>query len=104
MSTPKLFQPIRVGHSELKHRVVFAPSTRVRADDNHVQLPHTAEYYEQRSRVPGTLLITEATFIAPRAGGYSNVPGIWSNEQIDAWKKVSTILSTYVLDKTNSIR
>lgn len=89
MSTPKLFQPIQVGSSHLKHRVVFAPSTRFRSDANHVPLPHVAEYYSQRSKVPGTLLITEATFIAPRAGGYPNVPGIWSEDQIAAWKKVS---------------
>jgi NADPH2 dehydrogenase len=37
----------------------------------------------------GTLIITEATFIAQKAGGYNNVPGIWSDEQIDSWKKVS---------------
>jgi 2,4-dienoyl-CoA reductase-like NADH-dependent reductase (Old Yellow Enzyme family) len=36
----------------------------------------------------GTLIITEATFIAQKAGGYSNVPGIWSDEQIDSWKEV----------------
>ena len=39
-------------------------------------------------QTPGTLLITEATFIAQEAGGYRNVPGIWSEEQIAAWKKV----------------
>jgi hypothetical protein len=89
MSSPKLFQPIQVGVSELKHRVVFAPSTRFRADSEHAPLPHVAEYYSQRSKVPGTLLITEATLIAPRAGGYAHVPGIWSDAQIASWKKVN---------------
>lgn len=41
-----------------------------------------------RSIVPGTLLITEATFIAPEAGGFSHVPGIWSEEQVQGWKDV----------------
>jgi NADPH2 dehydrogenase len=45
-------------------------------------------YYTQRGSSPGTLLITEATFISPQAGGYDNVPGIWSEAQIFAWKKV----------------
>jgi NADPH2 dehydrogenase len=48
-----------------------------------------AEYYSQRSSVSGTLLIAEATFIAPQAGGYPNIPGIYSDAQIVAWKKVT---------------
>jgi NADPH2 dehydrogenase len=67
----------------------MAPLTRFRADDNHVPLPFVAEYYAQRASVPGTLLITEATFIAPEASGYGNVPGIWNADQIAAWKKVT---------------
>lgn len=90
MSTvPALFQPIRVGDLDLSHRVVLAPLTRFRSDDKHVPLPDlVAEYYAQRGSIPGTLLITEATFIAPQAGGYRHVPGIWSEDQIQAWKKV----------------
>ncbi|KAJ7437462.1 hypothetical protein B0H11DRAFT_2294323 [Mycena galericulata] len=89
MANSKLFQPIRLGDITLKHRIIMAPLTRIRADKNHVPLPHVREYYEQRASVPGTLLITEATFIAARAGGYDNVPGIWSDEQIMAWKQVT---------------
>ncbi|KAJ7144783.1 hypothetical protein C8R43DRAFT_927339 [Mycena crocata] len=89
MSSSKLFQPTRVGDMELAHRVVFAPTTRFRADAAHAPLPHVAEYYEQRASTPGSLLITEATFIAPRAGGYNHAPGIWSDEQISSWKRVT---------------
>lgn len=46
------------------------------------------EYYKQRASTPGTLLITEATFIRPEAGGYDFVPGIWSSQQIKAWKEI----------------
>jgi NADPH2 dehydrogenase len=49
-----------------------------------------AEYYAQRASVPGTLLITEATFISPRAGGAANVPGIYTSSQIAAWKEVTS--------------
>lgn len=94
MSAPKLFQPTKVGTSELRHRVAFAPSTRFRSDEAHVPVPLVAEYYEQRASVPGTLLVTEATFIAPQAGGYPHVPGIWSEAQIAAWKKVSQSQNT----------
>ncbi|KAJ6581851.1 FMN-linked oxidoreductase [Mycena capillaripes] len=88
-STPKLFQPTLVGDIELSHRVVFAPTTRFRADKNHAPLPLVAEYYEQRASTSGSLLISEATYIAARAGGYPHAPGIWSDEQITAWKKVT---------------
>ncbi|KAJ7052273.1 hypothetical protein C8F01DRAFT_1261986 [Mycena amicta] len=89
MSSQKLFQPIRIGDIELAHRVVFAPSTRFRGDANHVPLPHVAEYYEQRASSMGSLLVTEGVFPSARAGGLPHVPGIWSDEQIDAWKEVT---------------
>lgn len=91
-SSSKLFQPIKVGAIELKHRVVLAPLTRFRGSDAHVIGPLAPLYYSQRASTPGTLLITEATYIAPRAGGYPNVPGIWSPEQVAAWKKVHTLI------------
>ncbi|KAF1953584.1 FMN-linked oxidoreductase [Byssothecium circinans] len=89
MSDSKLFQPLKVGNIQLKNRVAMAPLTRFRANDDHVQQPIAAEYYGQRASVPGTLLITEATFISPEAGGYPNVPGIYNQAQIDAWKRVT---------------
>lgn len=95
MSTSKLFQPIKVGNAALKHRVVMAPLTRFRATDAHVPSLLAAEYYAQRASVEGTLIITEATFIAQSAGGYGNVPGIWSEEQITGWKKVSSSITEY---------
>ena len=85
-----LFSPIKVGQQLLDHRVIMSPLTRFRADDSHVPLPFVADYYGQRASVPGTLLITEATFISPRASGYANVPGLWSTSQIAAWKTITT--------------
>lgn len=49
-----------------------------------------AEYYEQRSCVPGTLIVSEATIIARNAAGCRNAPGIWSDSQIAAWREVTT--------------
>lgn len=85
----KLFQPIRVGTMQLSHRVVMAPLTRFRASDAHVPNEMMADMYAQRANPPGTLLITEATFISPQGGGDDNVPGIWSDEQVEGWKLVS---------------
>ena len=88
MSSSKLFQPIKVGDLNLKHRVVLAPLTRNRANAKHVHGDLAVEYYRQRANEPGTLLVTEATFIAGKAGGYEHVPGLENKAQTDAWKRV----------------
>ncbi|KAF8206315.1 hypothetical protein K438DRAFT_469092 [Mycena galopus ATCC 62051] len=89
MSTPALFEPIQVGDVQLKHRVVLAPSSRFRATADGMPHPNMVEWYAQRASVPGTLLIAESTFIARKAGGFKHVPGIWSPEQIAAWKEIT---------------
>jgi len=68
---------------------VMAPLTRYRANKDHVHGELAKTYYTQRSSVPGTLIITEGTFIAPQAAGYRNVPGIWDDAQIAAWKEIT---------------
>jgi len=90
MSSSLLFKPLEVGKITLQHRVVMAPLTRYRSTKKaHVPHDFVKTYYGQRASTPGTLLITEATLIAPQAGGYDHVPGIWSDEQIAAWRKVN---------------
>lgn len=87
--TKKLFTAVKVGKAELQHRVVLAPLTRRRADETTaVPAPYAAEYYAQRAS-SGGLLISEGTFIAHEAGGMSRVPGIYSQEQIAAWKTIT---------------
>lgn len=89
MSESRLFQPLKVGNHTVQHRIAMAPLTRFRADENHVPLPFVKEYYSQRASVPGTLIVSEATLVSKQAGGYGLVPGIWSKEQIAAWKEVT---------------
>ena len=89
MSDLRLFQPLKVGTMTLQHRLAMAPLTRFRADDEHVPTAIMAEYYGQRASVPGTLLVSEATFVSPAAGGMANVPGIWSAAQVAAWRAVT---------------
>ncbi len=83
---PVLFRPARVGNMNLLHRVVMSPLGRLRSDNNFLPLPIAKEYYEQRARAPSTFIISEATVIAPQAGEFNNVSGIWSDEQIERWK------------------
>ncbi|KAJ7478761.1 hypothetical protein B0H11DRAFT_2028590 [Mycena galericulata] len=91
-STTKLFEPINVGTVALQHRVVLSPMSRYKASGGKEHVPYIpldSDYYSQRASKPGSLLITGATFIAARAGGYEHIPGIWSPEQIKAWKVVT---------------
>ncbi|KAG5639952.1 hypothetical protein DXG03_002154 [Asterophora parasitica] len=90
-TAPQLFQPTKVGPVSIAHRAVFAPLTRFRATKStHIPvLPLVKDYYSQRASVPGTLLISEGTIVALKAGGYHNVPGIWSDKQINAWKEIT---------------
>jgi NADPH2 dehydrogenase len=87
--TPKLFQPTKLGKLSLSHRVVLAPLTRMRADSRHVPSTLALDYYSQRASTPGTLLLTEATFISPQAGGYAHVPGAYTDDQLRVWKKIT---------------
>lgn len=95
MSLPKLFTPVKIGNATLKHRVVMAPLTRFRANAKHVPTALMKEYYAQRASTPGTFIIAEATFIAPQAGGGPHVPEIYTDEQVAAWKEVSTYYLWY---------
>ncbi|CAB4255265.1 similar to Saccharomyces cerevisiae YHR179W OYE2 Conserved NADPH oxidoreductase containing flavin mononucleotide (FMN), homologous to Oye3p with different ligand binding and catalytic properties [Maudiozyma barnettii] len=90
LNDTNLFKPIKVGTNELQNRIVMPPLTRMRATHpgNVPNKEWATEYYNQRSQAPGTMLITEGTFISPQAGGYDNAPGIWSNEQVTEWKKI----------------
>ncbi|KAF9517791.1 hypothetical protein BS47DRAFT_1313837 [Hydnum rufescens UP504] len=89
VASSDLFLPIKIGDVELEHRIVMAPLTRFRADDSHVHREAAVEYYSQRASTPGTLIISEATLISQKAAGIPNVPGIWTPEQIQGWRKIT---------------
>lgn len=102
-ATNSLFTPVKFGYFSTSHRIVLAPLTRLRAGKK-THVPNAelvAEYYAQRASTPGTLLISEGTMIAPKAGGFDNVPGIWSDEQVIAWKKVRSGLHSHPLNARN---
>lgn len=81
-----LLTPYKMGRFELSHRVVLAPLTRQRSFGN-VPQPHAILYYSQRT-TKGGLLITEATGVSDTAQGYPDTPGIWTKEQVEAWKPI----------------
>lgn len=87
MNYPNLFKPLEVGAIEMPNRVLMAPLTRVRADEEHVPTPLMAEHYAQRAS--GGLLIAEATAVAEGASAFGTEPGIYSEAQVEGWKKVT---------------
>ena len=84
--TTTLFTPITLGKLELKNRVVMAPLTRCRATGN-VPNELMAEYYRQRSGAG--LIISEGTSPSANGLGYARQPGLFSNEQVQGWHRVT---------------
>ncbi|HAR18820.1 MAG TPA: alkene reductase, partial [Bradyrhizobium sp.] len=88
MTSSSLFSPLKVGPYELKHRVVMAPLTRMRAArPSLAPRPMNAEYYAQRA-TEGGLLIAEASPVVATGFGNPGVPGIYSEAQIAGWREV----------------
>ncbi|KAJ6877791.1 12-oxophytodienoate reductase 2-like isoform X1 [Populus alba x Populus x berolinensis] len=84
--TMPLLTPYKMGKFNLSHRIVLAPLTRQRSYDN-VPQPHAVLYYSQRA-TKGGLLISEATGVSDTAQGDLHTPGIWTREQVEAWKPI----------------
>ena len=83
----KLFEPFDLGPLHLANRAVMAPLTRSRATSDGVPKAMHVEYYRQRAGAG--LIISEATNISVEGRGYAWTPGIYTDEQVTAWKKVT---------------
>ena len=83
----KLFEPLKIGSLALKNRITMAPMTRNRATSSNVPTDIMAEYYGLRA--DAGLIITEGTSPSPNGTGYPRIPGIYTDEQIAGWKKVT---------------
>lgn len=84
---PNLFDPIQLGAIEAPNRIFMAPLTRGRSTREHVPTPIMAEYYAQRAAAG--LIISEATGISREGLGWPFAPGLWTPEQVEAWKPVT---------------
>lgn len=86
MKAFKLFEPLKIGSISLANSIVMGPMTRCRAIGN---IPNDlmATYYGQRATAG--LIITEGTSPSPNGLGYARIPGIYSKEQVEGWKKIT---------------
>src|SRR5258708_8374959 len=89
LTTNKLFTPIQVGPMELKHRVVMDTLTLPRSvQPGNIPGDLMLEYYSQRAS-DGGLIVSEATSISVAGGGWFAAPGMYSDEQVAGWKKIT---------------
>ena len=84
---PHLLDPLDLAGLPLPNRVIMAPLTRLRGTPDHIPTPVIADYYAQRAGFG--LIISEGIPVTPQGVGYAQVPGIWNEQQIEAWKPVT---------------
>ncbi len=84
---PTLLDPLQAGELYLPNRIVMAPLTRRRAGAARVPNGLMARYYEQRASAG--LILSEATSVTPAGVGYADTPGIWSQQQVESWSRVT---------------
>jgi N-ethylmaleimide reductase len=92
--TSQLFSPVELGSTRLKHRVVMAPLTRSRSvQPDGVPGDLMLEYYTQRAS-DGGLIISEAAQLSLATRGWHGAPGMYSDAQVDGWKKIVDVVHT----------
>lgn len=84
---PSLLDPIKVGAIEAPNRIFMAPMTRARGTRQHVPTPMMVDYYA--ARASAGLIITEAVGITQQGLGWPYATGLWTPEQVAAWRKVT---------------
>lgn len=82
-----IFTPVQIGRYTLPNRLVMAPMTRSRADEAGVSSELVSIYYAQRAGAG--LIISEGVFPSAMGKGYVRTPGLVTQEQLDAWRKVT---------------
>ncbi len=86
----KLLEPTTIAGMQLKNKMVMSAMTRSRANTEGIIGDMTVEYYKQRAEAG--LIISEAISISEASVGYPFVPGIYNDEQINAWRKVTDVV------------
>lgn len=82
-----LLKPLCVGAMEVPNRLFMAPLTRCRAEAGHVPGALMAEYYAQRAAAG--LIIAEATMAMEGNSAFYSEPGIYNDQQVAGWQKVT---------------
>ncbi|THU82830.1 FMN-linked oxidoreductase [Dendrothele bispora CBS 962.96] len=86
--TSSLLNPLKIGPYTTRNRIFMSALTRNRSVPTNVPNELNLEYYRQRARSAG-LIVTEGILVAQQGSEWPHAPGIWSREQVEAWKKVT---------------
>ncbi|MDP3967268.1 MAG: bifunctional salicylyl-CoA 5-hydroxylase/oxidoreductase [Nocardioides sp.] len=88
---PAMFQPVRIGELELKNRVVLSPMDMYSAQAG---MPDEFHLVHLGSKALGGagLVMTEMTCVSPEGRITPGCPGIWTDEQRDAWQRVTSFV------------
>ena len=91
---PHLFTPVQIGPITLKHRVVMAPLTRSRSEQpGDIPGGLMLEYYSQRAS-DGGFIVSEGTSVSLTGRGWLGAPGLYSDQQVEGWKKITAAVHT----------
>ena len=71
--------------------------TRARATAEGIPVPMMAEYYSQRASAG--LILTEGTYVSDQTCSFERAPGIYTEEQVEAWKPVTRAVTAEAIER-----
>lgn len=82
-----LFSPVTIAGLRLRNRFIMSPMTRAFSPDG-VPGEDVAAYYARRAESLG-IVMTEGSYVNESAGGFDNVPRLFGDDALAAWRKVT---------------
>ena len=86
---PHVFEPLKIGTLELKNRAVVSAMVTNYCEPNGMPTEKYIAYHEHKARGGWGLIITEDYVIAPNAGGFVRLPGLYSAELAAAHRELT---------------
>ncbi|THU98432.1 FMN-linked oxidoreductase [Dendrothele bispora CBS 962.96] len=85
-----LFTPLPLSPQlTLRNKFLMAALTRDRSVPTNVPTDLMIEYYRQRAKGGASLIVSEGVLVSRQGTSWPHAPGIWSEEQVAAWKKIT---------------
>ncbi|KIJ36200.1 hypothetical protein M422DRAFT_232710 [Sphaerobolus stellatus SS14] len=81
--------PVSLGALELRNRNIMSAMTRNRSLPTSIPNDTNVEHYKQRAHGGAGLIVTEGILIVQQGTEWPHAPGIWTDEHVSGWKKVT---------------
>lgn len=85
----KVFEPFKIGTLELKNRLVVSAMVTNYCNPDGTATEKFIAYHEHKAKGSWGLIITEDYVVAPKAGGFVRLPGLWEDSQIESHRKLT---------------